>query len=64
MWLWFHSGWMIVIPLAMMAVCILMCVLVRRQVFSGGRMCCGYKHGDSKAESERRSELSAPTPRG
>ncbi len=64
MWLWFHSGWIIILPLAMMVLCILMCILVGRHVFSGCGMCCGYKRGESETENKRRSEPSAPAPRG
>ncbi len=56
MWLWFHSGWIIILPLAMMALCILMSVLARRQVFSGCGMCCGYKHSESDSRRERRPQ--------
>ncbi len=63
MWHWFDAGWIIVLPLAMMALCVLMCIFMRHRAFFGCRTCCGYKHEDSEAESKRRSEPLAPTPR-
>lgn len=56
MWPWFHSSWIIILPLAMMVLCILMCILRRGRVFRGYTMCCGYRHGESDAESERSSQ--------
>ncbi len=52
MWPWFQWGWLIVLPLAMMALCILVCVFMRRHVFSGCRTCCDYKHNESDGEGK------------
>ena len=62
MWFWFHSGWMIILPLAMVVLCILMCVFMRRHVSSGCGTCCGYKRGDSEAECGGRSKPSTQAP--
>lgn len=53
---WSHSGWIVILPLAMMAFCILMCVFMRRHVFRGSTTCCGHGHGESGAESERKPQ--------
>ncbi len=53
MWTWFHSGWIILVPIAMMVVCILMCVLMRGVVFGSRMMCCGPTHGKSDPKSAK-----------
>ena len=45
MWLPFHFGWLfLIVPLAMMLVCVLMCVGMCRQNAGGGGRCCGHTH--------------------
>ncbi len=56
MWNWFHPGWIVILPLAMMALCILMCFLMRRLAFGGCSMCCGHRHSKPDAESERKAQ--------
>ncbi len=55
MWPWFHSGWIILLPIAMMVVCILMCVLMRGLVCGGGMPCCGPRHREHDTESGKES---------
>ena len=54
MWPWFHFGWVIIIPIAMMVFCILMCVFMRRHVFGGRESCCGHGRSESKSGSDRK----------
>lgn len=56
MWFWFHSGWIAILPLAMIVLCILMCVLMRRHMFGGCAGCCSRGHSESAAENERKPE--------
>jgi hypothetical protein len=53
MWLWFHPGWMVIVPLAMMLVCILMCIFVRWHVFGGSILCCGHRQSECDTESKK-----------
>lgn len=55
MWFWFHPGWIFIVPVAMMVLCILMCVFVRGHVFGGCARCCGHGRGDSDARSDRKT---------
>ncbi len=50
MWLWFHSGWIIVLPLVMVALCIVMFILMRRHVLPGCGMCCHGEHRQFHAQ--------------
>lgn len=52
MWPWFQSGWIMILPLAMMALCIPVCAFMRRHMFSNCRTCCGGKHNESDAEKK------------
>ncbi len=53
MWPWFHSGWIIIVPIVMMVLCILLCVFMRGHVFGGCASCCGARHAESDAKDER-----------
>ena len=53
MWPWFHCSWIIILPVAMIAVCILMRVFMRRPAFSGGRTCCSHTEYGSSSKSEK-----------
>ena len=57
MWLWFHSGWIFLFPLAMIVLCILICILMRRHMFCGRTTCCSHRHSEGEAVSERRSKV-------
>ncbi len=61
---WFHSGWIIIVPLVMMALCILMCVLMRRLVFGGSAGCCGPRHGEFYPESQKRPQGDSESSKG
>lgn len=56
MWFWFHSGWILILPLAVMVLCILMCFLMRWRVLSRGMGCCGHGHREYNPEGERRPQ--------
>ena len=58
MCLWFHPGWIFILPLAMMVFCILMCIFMRGHVSCGSAMCCSHRHSKSDAENEKRSYVS------
>ena len=56
MWLWFHWGWLfLLVPLAMMLVCVLMCVGMCRHCGGVGGDCCGHTHGDEREGKLRES---------
>ena len=43
MWFWLHSGWLLLlVPLAMMIACVLMCFFARAFRSGGCAGCCGH----------------------
>ena len=56
MWCWFPSGWIIILPLALMVLCILMCIFARPHKFSGCGTCCSYRNSKSDTGTERTSQ--------
>ncbi len=52
MWLSFNSGWLfLLVPLAFMFVCILMCVLGCRPHAGGCTRCCGHRDSGDERRS-------------
>ena len=54
MWPWFHFGWLIIIPIAVMVFCILMGVFMRGHAFGGCAGCCGHGRSESKSQSDKK----------
>ncbi len=49
MWFWFHSGWLfLVVPLAMIFACVLMCIVMCRPSKGGCMRCCDHTHSNER----------------
>ncbi len=64
MWSWFHSGWIVILPLIMMVLCILMCVFMRSHVLGGGPRCCGHRRNECETEREGAPRSESPGSKG
>ncbi len=56
MWPWFQLGWIIIVPIAMIVVCLLMCIFMRGHVFGSCASCCGHGRSESDAQSNRKPQ--------